>query len=110
MKHNSSFYLGFAWLVAVVLSMNSAAGAQTLSSEPAVPRTVNYSGVAMDSNGKAAPGTLGATFAMYAEQSGGAPLWIETQNINVGANGKFAVGPRLSRLRLCRSACGRGAG
>ena len=95
MKRESSFWPDLVRALAATLVMalivGSAGIAQTASSEPAVPRTVNYSGVAMDSNGNAAPGIMGATFAIYAEQSGGAPLWVETQNISVGANGKFAV-------------------
>ena len=75
----------------VALIVGPAALAQTLSSEPAVPHTVNYSDVAMDSNGTGARGITGATFAIYAEQFGEAPLWIETQNVTVGASGKFFV-------------------
>ncbi len=56
-----------------------------------VPRVVNYSGLAKDSDGKAFNGTVGATFAVYADQQGGSALWMETQNILVGAGGKFTV-------------------
>jgi len=59
--------------------------------EVSVPRAVNYSGVAKDISGKTLTGVVGATFAVYAEQDGGAPLWMETQNITAGANGKFKV-------------------
>jgi len=91
MKYDSSFYLGIVGPLVMVLILGLAAGAQTPSSEQAVPRTVNYSGVAIDTDGKAARGIMGATFAIYTEQSGGSPLWTETQNVSAGANGKFAV-------------------
>ena len=56
-----------------------------------VPRAVNYAGTAKDIDGKPLAGVVGATFAVYAEQSGGAPVWMETQNIAASASGKFAV-------------------
>jgi hypothetical protein len=56
-----------------------------------VPQLVNFSGRAMDSAGKPLAGIAGATFAIYAEQSGGAPLWMETQNIQADAKGNYSV-------------------
>lgn len=56
-----------------------------------VPRIVNYSGVARDTLGKPVSGVIGATFAIYANQEGGSPLWIETQNVNASASGSFTV-------------------
>jgi hypothetical protein len=38
-----------------------------------------------------APRTVGVTFAIYAEQEGGAPLWIETQNVLVDGQGHYAA-------------------
>jgi hypothetical protein len=35
--------------------------------------------------------TVGITFAIYAEQEGGAPLWIETQNVLVDGDGRYSV-------------------
>src|SRR5579863_1453196 len=69
----------------------SAAWAQNAAAEAAVPRAVNYSGTAKDADGKALAGVVGATFAVYAEQSGGAALWMETQNITAATNGKYSV-------------------
>jgi hypothetical protein len=36
-------------------------------------------------------GVAGITFALYAEQTGGAPLWTETQNVPAGAGGHYTV-------------------
>ena len=36
-------------------------------------------------------GTVGVTFALYAEQTGGAPLWLETQNVTPDANGRYTI-------------------
>jgi hypothetical protein len=34
---------------------------------------------------------IGVTFALYKEGSGGAPLWIETQNVTADSRGRFSV-------------------
>ena len=64
---------------------------QTATSTTAVvPRLVNFSGRAMD-DGKVITGATGATFAIYSEESGGSPLWLETQNIQADAKGNYMV-------------------
>jgi trimeric autotransporter adhesin len=60
------------------------------SSSAVVPRLVNFSGKAAE-NGKVITGVAGATFAIYSEESGGAPLWLETQNIQADAKGNYMV-------------------
>jgi len=57
--------------------------------------------VAVDSDGKTGRGIIGAIFAIYAEQPGGAPLWIEAQHVSTGA--KFAVELGAGKTRnLCK--------
>jgi hypothetical protein len=34
-------------------------------------------------------GVAGITFALYSEQTGGAPLWLETQNVTADSNGRY---------------------
>jgi hypothetical protein len=36
-------------------------------------------------------GPVGVTFALYTEQSGGAALWMETQNVEPDSNGNYTV-------------------
>jgi len=36
-------------------------------------------------------GTMGVTFALYRDQTGGPPLWLETQNITVDEKGQYFV-------------------
>lgn len=50
---------------------------------------IRFSGRALDAAGQPIAGVAGMTFAIYAEQSGGAPLWQETQNLPTDANGRF---------------------
>src|SRR5208337_860483 len=56
-----------------------------------VPRLIKFSGVAKDAAGQRRSGTVGITFSIYAEQQGGATLWMETQNAAVDAQGRYAV-------------------
>ena len=56
-----------------------------------VPRLVNFSSKAVDAQGKTITGIAGATFAVYKDQSGGTPLWMETQNVQVDAKGSYTV-------------------
>jgi hypothetical protein len=56
-----------------------------------VPRLVNYSGKAVDAQGKTFTGVVGVTFAIYKDQTDGAPLWLETQNVQADAKGNYSV-------------------
>jgi YVTN family beta-propeller protein len=56
-----------------------------------VPRLVRFSGTANDARGNPVGGVAGITFALYSEQTGGAPLWMETQNVQAGAGGHYTV-------------------
>ena len=60
--------------------------AQTTTSTT-VPNLIHFGGVARDLDGKPMTGTVGITFALYAEQNGGAPLWLETQSVQAGGKG-----------------------
>jgi hypothetical protein len=56
-----------------------------------VPRLIKFSGTLLDEQGRAMRGPIGVTFELYAQQSGGAGLWIETQNVTPDASGNYAV-------------------
>ncbi len=62
--------------------------AQTAS---ALPRLVRFGGAVKDLNGSPLTGVVGVTFALYSEQSGGAPLWLETQNATADSTGHYTV-------------------
>ncbi|MGO9084872.1 MAG: hypothetical protein ACLP6G_10290 [Terriglobales bacterium] len=57
----------------------------------ALPRLVRFGGAVKDLNGSPLTGMVGITFALYSEQSGGAPLWLETQNVTADRTGHYAV-------------------
>ncbi len=66
--------------------------AQTVASvDSVVPAMVRFAGTVTDVNGKPLTGTVGVTFLLYKEQSGGAPLWTETQNVQADRNGHYSV-------------------
>jgi hypothetical protein len=65
-----------------------------------VPRLVRFSGTAPGVGGNVAGGiggsnaasrVVGVTFSLYAEQTGGAPLWSEVQNVQVDKSGHYTV-------------------
>jgi hypothetical protein len=57
----------------------------------AVPRLVKFSGTLTDGGGKALTGVVGVTFAVYEGQEGGAPVWMETQNVQADGSGKYTA-------------------
>lgn len=61
------------------------------SSSSTVPRLMKFSGTLLDSQNRPMPGTVGVTFAIYSQESGGAALWMETQNVHPDANGNYTV-------------------
>ena len=79
-------------LVALLLLLATCAFAQSQSPDaPTVPHLVKYAGVVRNASGEPLTGTVGVTFALYAAEQGGSPLWIETQNVQVDSQGRFSV-------------------
>ncbi len=72
-----------------VLSM-AAQSASSGSTSSSVPPLVNFNGV-LTSAGKPVTGTVGVTFYLYQDQQGGAPLWLETQNVQADKTGHYSV-------------------
>jgi len=65
---------------------NGAAGKASV-----VPNIVRFSGIAKDVNGAPLSDMVGVTFALYRNQQGGAPLWLETQSVSPDKNGHYSV-------------------
>ena len=55
------------------------------------PPLINFSGTLTDANGKPVTSTVVATFCLYSEQTGGAVLWMESQNVQPDATGHYTV-------------------
>jgi hypothetical protein len=54
-------------------------------------RLIRFNGRALDAAEEPVAGVAGVTFAIYSDQSGGAPLWQETQTLATDANGRFSA-------------------
>jgi len=80
-------YIAVSMFCSVLDAQQPAASA----SSGIVPHLVNFAGKATDAQGKILTGIVGATFAIYQDQSEGAPLWIETQNVQADAKGNYTA-------------------
>lgn len=58
----------------------------------AVPNVIAYSGrLHLASTAGSVANPFGVTFSIYRQQDGGAPIWLETQNVSVDNGGRFRV-------------------
>jgi hypothetical protein len=69
----------------------AAFGQQPTKSTASVPRVVKFSGTLVDGGGKPLTGVAGVTFSLYEEPDGGAPIWMETQNVQADGNGHYTA-------------------
>jgi len=60
-------------------------------SNSVVPTLVNFSGILTDADGKPLTTMTGVTFYLYKDSEGGAPLWLETQNVQPDRFGHYTV-------------------
>ena len=61
---------------------------QASTQTAAVPHLVKFSGTVKATSGQA---LTGITFALYREDQGGAPLWVETQSVQLDSSGRYSV-------------------
>src|ERR1700722_2292050 len=84
--------LRFACVAIGLLSLVSLTVAQTSTpTASSLPRLVSFGGMVKDLKGNPLTGMVGITFALYSEQRGGAPLWLETQNVTADSGGRYTV-------------------
>ena len=79
--------VGFLLFVLSLAAQSTGSG----STSSQVPPLVNFNGVLAGGNGKPLTGTVGVNFYLYQEQQGGAPLWLETQNVQADKTGHYSV-------------------
>jgi len=81
--------------IVLVFALAVASAAQSATTSPSqevsVPRLMKFSGTVRDEAGHARSGVIGITFALYKDQQGGAPLWLETQNVQADGKGNYTV-------------------
>ena len=83
-----------ALFTVLVLSAGVAAQAPCADSNigcSSVPRLIRFTGALADSAGHPRSGTVGVTFSVYSQATGGTPLWQETQNVPLDPQGRYAV-------------------
>jgi len=78
-------------LLSSFLTGISAQQAPTATPLATVPRLVRIANTFHPANGLAASPVEGITLSIYREEQGGAPLWHETQNVNVDSEGRYSV-------------------
>ena len=83
------FFLLAALVIASVSCLTTAQQFPVGAARIVVPRLIHFGGVV--SNAVAGRGVVGITFALYKDQQGGAPLWLETQNVPVDPKGRYSA-------------------
>lgn len=86
MTFRSLRYAACMILLALIAGCSSFAQITNPASSP-VPRLVRFGGTLPEGRGT----TVGITFALYKDQQGGAPLWLEAQNVVVDDSGHYEV-------------------
>ena len=87
LRYSPLVFVGILLLSSLLSAQQAAV---STSAAAIVPRLVNFSGKAID-QGKALSGVTGATFAIYSEETGGSPLWLETQNVQADSKGNYTA-------------------
>lgn len=64
---------------------------QPIKPAQAVPHLIKFSGSLAEAGAKPLTGVVGVTFALYEEESGGSPLWMETQNVQADDSGHYTA-------------------
>ncbi len=76
---------------AVAAQNSSTTPAAASTSQTLVPQLIKFSGTLTDLAGKAISGPVDVTFSLYSEESGGTPLWYESQTVNANAAGEYTT-------------------
>ncbi|MGA2739277.1 MAG: hypothetical protein ABSG65_17790 [Bryobacteraceae bacterium] len=76
--------IGIAAIMALALT-------SPVLAQSSVPMLVNFGGALKDAKGAPLTGLAGVTFLLYKDREGGAPLWMETQNVTPDAMGRYKV-------------------
>jgi len=92
MSRRNAFLSGCVLVICCALSMSAQQPTASANrSNVVVPPLVNFSGVLTDLNGKPLTNITGVTFFLYKDEQGGAPLWMETQNVSPDKTGHYSV-------------------
>ena len=81
-----------ALLMVLGLGISISAGqSATPGSKAVVPTLASFSGKLTDLDGKPLTSLTGVTFSLYKDSEGGAPLWMEVQNVQPDKTGHYTL-------------------
>jgi hypothetical protein len=86
-------------IICALVTMARGAAAQNVpplaapaqASPAGLPRLIAMSGTLVDAGGYPQPGIATLTFALYADEQGGTPLWSETHSVQADDRGRYTV-------------------
>ena len=78
-------------LLCLVVVRSASAQSSSPGATTSVPRIVRVTGVFVPANGMPPAPVETITLAIYGEESGGAPLWQETQYVTIDSAGRYTV-------------------
>jgi hypothetical protein len=87
--HRTSITLALCLLLFCFATASTAQQAAT--TDHTVPSLVKFSGTLTGADGTPLTGVQGVSFLLYKEETGGVPLWMETQNVQADRNGRYAA-------------------
>ena len=78
--------------LSLAILLSACAGFAQQAATITVPNLIRYGGTLKDTQGAPLVSTtVGVTFAIYSQQDGGAPIWMETQNVITDAAGNYSA-------------------
>jgi hypothetical protein len=88
--------ISFILILGIAFQLNAAAQAAQVQdttdvAKPHVPRLITVNGVLLDRDRHPLTGVVGVTLSLYRDQVGGAPVWLESQNVQLDANGGYTL-------------------
>ena len=84
-------WIATIFVLLMAVTQGRAQSSNSSTSTDTVPHLVKFSGTVKDDAGHPRTGIVGITFALYKDQQGGAPLWLETQNVQANGKGAYTV-------------------
>ena len=81
------FFLMSCVFLSLAVSLGAQSTTPTASAGTNVPTLVRFGGALSGTPSR----LVGITFAFYKDQTGGSPLWLETQSVHLDATGHYSV-------------------
>jgi len=83
--------VGVGIVTGLLLLPGTVAAHPAAGAEAGVPRVMQFNGRFRPANGQPPAAVEIVTFAIYADETGGTALWLETQNVTIASGGDYTV-------------------